>query len=97
MRIADLGRDLRVLEEARALQSEPFAKDDLACSAAVGVCGIEPSKAQPAGMIEQLQGPFFTVAGAAQVRRRSNSAEIATAEHNPVDVARAQHPATPQR
>ena len=38
-------------------------------------------------MIEQLQRLFFAVAGAAQAGRRADAAEIAAAEHDPVEVA----------
>jgi hypothetical protein len=48
-------------------------------------------------MIEQLQGLFFTVASAAQARRRADAAEIATAEDDPLDVALTQHLATSKR
>src|SRR5437016_1484723 len=40
-------------------------------------------------MIEQLQRLFFAVAGSAQAGRRANPAEIAAAEHTPIDVAEA--------
>jgi hypothetical protein len=52
MRIADLGRNLRVPEEIGALGPKPFAEHDFACSAAVSVRGVEPSNAYPPGMIE---------------------------------------------
>src|SRR5438874_7665538 len=45
-------------------------------------------------MIEQLQRLLFAVASAAQLGRRANSAEIATAEHNPVNIALRQQLAT---
>jgi hypothetical protein len=38
-------------------------------------------------MIEQAQGLFFAVAGAAQGGRRADAAEIAAAKHDPADVA----------
>ena len=80
MRIADLGRNLRVLDERSALRPKPLAEHDLARSAAVGVRGVEAPKPHPPGMIEQLQRLVFAVAGAAQVRRRADPAEIAAAE-----------------
>src|SRR5205085_11878930 len=83
VRVADLGRDLRVLDECGALRAEPFAEDDLACSAAVGVRRVEPAKTDPARMIEQLKRLLLAVAGATQVRRGADPAEIATAEGNP--------------
>src|SRR5205823_3313007 len=86
VRIADLGRDLGAVEEAGALRPQPLAEDDFARSAAVGVCGIEPAKPQRAGVIEQLQRLLLAVAGAAQVRRRADSAEIATAEDDAVEL-----------
>src|SRR5205823_8357809 len=89
--IADLGRNLSRLDEERALRPEPLAKNELACAAAVGVCGVEPAKADPPRMVEQLQGLFFTIAGTAQAGRRADSAEIAAAEPDPVDVALCQH------
>src|SRR5947209_13998845 len=42
-------------------------------------------------MIKQLQRLLFAVARAAPAQRRANSAETATAEHEPVDVALRQH------
>jgi hypothetical protein len=48
-------------------------------------------------MIEQKQGLFFAVAGAAQVGRRADAAEIAAAEHDPVDVALRQQMAASSR
>src|SRR5207302_5297405 len=91
VRIADLGRNLRVVHEGSALRPEPLAEHDLARSAAVGVCSVEPAQADAAGMIEQLQRLGFAVAGAAQVGRRADSAEVAAAEDDAGDVARVQH------
>ncbi len=88
MRIADLGRDLRACwTNAGALRAEPFAEDDFACAAAVGVGGVEAAEADPPRMVEQLQRLVFAVAGAAQARRRADPAEIAAAEPNALDLA----------
>jgi hypothetical protein len=87
MRIADLGRDLNVPKEGRALGAKPFAEHFLACSAAIGVGGVEAPKPQTPRMIEQVQGLLFAVAGGAQAWRRADAAEIAAAEHDPVEVA----------
>src|SRR4051794_17409945 len=92
VRIADLGRDLRAVDEGSALRPKPFAKHDLARSAAVGVCSVEPAEADAAGMIEQLQRLAFTVAGPAQVGLGADPAEIAAAEDDAVEVVLAQHP-----
>jgi hypothetical protein len=86
MRIADLGCDLRAADEAIALSAEPFAEDDLARSAAVGVRGVEAAKADAAGMVEQLKRLRFAVAGVAQVRRRADPAEISAAEDDAGEV-----------
>src|SRR4051794_10811616 len=91
MRIADLGRNLHPLDKGRALGPKPLAEDDLARSATVSVCGVEPADAEAARMIEQLKRLLFTVAGAAQVRRRADPSEIAATEDDAVEVARAKH------
>src|SRR5437660_1585851 len=51
MRIADLGRDVGALNEGSALRAQPFAEHDLARSAAIGVCGIEPPETDAPGVI----------------------------------------------
>ena len=93
MRIANLGRNLRAVDEGSALRTKPFAKDDLARSATVGVRSVEPANADATRMIEQLKRLLLAVAGAAQARRGADPPEIAAAEDNPVDVALAQHDA----
>ena len=86
MRVADLRRDLRGFDEGRALRAKPFAKDDFARSAAIGVGGVEASKADATGVVEQLKRLVFAVAGAAQMRGGTDSTEIAAAEPDSVDV-----------
>src|SRR5206468_6649670 len=92
MRIANLGCDLRVVPERSSLRGKPFAEDDLARPAAIGVGGVEPPQADQPRMIEQLERLLLTVAGTAQFRRRADSAEVAAAENDPLGVPSAQHP-----
>src|SRR6185369_10228566 len=86
--------NLRALAEGRALAPQPLAEHEFARAAAVSIGGVEPPQPDPPRVIEQLQRLRFTVAGAAQARRRANPAEIAAAEHNPGDVTIGQHRAT---
>src|SRR6185503_4399592 len=88
VRIADLGRDLGALDEAGVLLAKPFAEDDLARSAAIGVGGVEAGEPDVAGMVEQPKRLFPAVAGAAQLGRRADAAEIAAAEDDPVELGR---------
>jgi hypothetical protein len=94
MRIADLGRNLRLLNEVAPLGAKPFAQNAFARSAAICVCCVKPSKPNPPRMIEQLQGLFFAVARAAQFGRRANSTEVATAKDDAGDVGVRQNLAT---
>src|SRR3954468_11821279 len=91
MRIADLGRNLRLPAEDGALNAKPLAEEGLARPAAIGVGGVEPPQPDAPGMIEQLQRLRVAIARAAQLRRRADPAEIAAAEEDPVDVALVQH------
>ncbi len=86
MRVADLGRNLGVPKEGRALRAKPLAEHFFARAATVGVRGVEAPKPQAPRMIEQYQGLRFAVAGVAQAGRGANAAEIAAAEHDPVEV-----------
>lgn len=70
---------------------KPFAEDDLARSATVGVSRVEPPDSNSTGMIEQLQCLVLAVAGATQARRRADPAEIAASKEDPLDVTRTQN------
>ena len=94
MRIADLGRDLRIPNERGVLFAKPFAEHDLAHSAAIGVRGVEPPKPDSACMIEQLKPLFLAVARASQARRRTDATDIAAAENDSFEVGVREHRAT---
>ena len=86
MRVADLRRDLRALNEMGALNPKPIAKDGLAGPAAVGVRGVEAANADATGVVEQLKRLALAVADAAQMRGGTDSTETAAAEPDSVDV-----------
>ena len=91
MRIAYLRRDLRAPNEGRVMRLEPFAEDAFTRTATVSVRGVEPPESDAARMVEKLQRLLFAVSAAAQVRRRTDAAEIAAAEDNPVEITLGEH------
>ena len=95
--IADLGGDLNLPTKASALGPKPLAERFFTRSAAIGVRGVEAPQPDLPCLIEQAQGLLFAIAGAAQGGRGADAAEIAAAEHDPVEVMlRQQFTASPR-
>jgi hypothetical protein len=86
--IPHLGRDLCALAEPGVQRAEPLAENDLARSATVGICSVEPPKPDTLSIVEQLQRDVLAVPGTAMFWRRPHSTEVPAAEPDVVDVDR---------